>query len=354
MTGGPHLDETAAAAAGPWAAGWRAPFRPAWWLPHRHLQTIWGRTFRRGPRVEMRREIRETPDGDVLELDHVDGPAGAPLLVALHGLEGCSQSLYMHGLLHRARARGWRGIAVNFRSCAAPPGRPRGEWVPNRAARMYHSGETSDLGWLIERLHEEEPGVPIVLAGVSLGGNVLLKWLGERGAEASPPVRAAAAISVPYDLALGSRTLERGLGRVYVRFFLKTLKEKAIDFDRRWPGIVDVEAARRARTFWEFDDASVAPIHGFADAADYYARSSSIDFLHRIEVPTLLISAADDPFQPGDVFPRVRAAASGAVTCLFTERGAHAGFVAGPPWAPRCWDEDTAIAFLAERLKERT
>ena len=346
MSGGSTLEERNRTRGG--APTWRTPFRPAWWLPHRHLQTIWGRVFRRGPRIEMRRETRETPDGDVLELDRVDGPAGAPILVALHGLEGCSQSLYMHGLLDRARARGWRGIALNFRSCAAPPGRPRGEWVPNRAARMYHSGETSDLDWLIGRLHEEEPGAPIVLVGVSLGGNVLLKWLGERGAEASPPVRAAATISVPYDLALGSRALERGLGRVYVRAFLKTLKEKAIDFDRRWPGIVDVESARRARTFWEFDDASVAPIHGFTGAADYYARASSLGFLHRIEVPTLLISAADDPFQPGPVFPRVRAAASESVTCLFTERGAHAGFVAGPPWAPRCWDEDTAIAFLAE------
>ncbi len=330
-------------------AAWREPFRPAPWLPGRHLQTIWGRVCRRGPRVEMRRETWETPDGDRLELDRVDGPPGSPMLVALHGLEGCSASLYMHGLLHRARARGWRGVAINFRSCASPPGRPRGEWVMNDAARLYHSGETEDLDWVVDRLHDAEPDLRLVATGVSLGGNVLLKWLGERGADAR--VRAAATISVPYDLALGARSLERGLGPVYVRFFLESLKAKAEAFDRRWPGVVDVAAARRARTFWEFDDAAVAPIHGFAGAGDYYARSSSLGFLGGIRVPTLLISAADDPFQPGSVFPRVRAAASDEVTVRFPERGGHAGFVAGSPWSPRYWDEDAAIAFLAERLE---
>lgn len=324
------------------------PFRPARWLPGRHLQTVWSRLFRRGPRVAYRRETWETPDGDTLELDWVDGPPGAALLLALHGLEGCAQSLYMQGLLWRARERGWRGLALNFRSCAPPPGRPKGEWVMNRGARMYHSGETSDLDWVVDRLVEREPDLRLILCGVSLGGNVLLKWLGER--EAPAAVRAAAAISAPLDLAAASSHLRRGLGPLYVRFFMRSLRAKARAFDERHPGIIDVEAVRRARSFWEHDDAMVAPIHGFRDAADYYARSSSIDYLDRIRVPTLVVNAEDDPFVPPEVLSRARARASDAVTCLFTRKGAHAGFVVGPPWRGRCWAEDRAIEFLAERL----
>lgn len=337
-------------------AGVRAsilPFRPAGWLPGGHLQTMWGRTFRRGPRVGLRRETWETPDGDDLALDWLDGPPESPLLLALHGLEGSSQSLYVHGLLHRAQARGWRGVALNFRSCARVPG-PSGEYVMNRARRLYHSGETEDLDWIVGRLIEREPGLRLGVAGVSLGGNVLLKWLGERGGDAPPPVRAAATISVPYDLAAASRHLQSGLGPVYMRYFLKKLKLKTLRYADRHPGVVDVEAVQRARTFWEIDDAAVAPIHGFANAADYYARSSSIDFVGRIRVPTLLISAADDPFLPAAVLPEVRRRAARSVSCEFTTKGGHTGFVTGPPWAPWPWAEERAVAFLAGQMEARS
>ncbi len=329
------------------------PFRPSPWFPGPHLQTVWSRWFRRGPRVAYRRERWGTPDGDELVLDHVDGPAGAPLLLALHGLEGSSQSLYMQGLLWRARALGWRGVALNFRSCALPSGGSRGEWELNRGRRLYHSGETSDLEWVVERLAAQEPDLRLVLTGVSLGGNVLLKWLGERSGDAPPQVRAAAAISAPHDLAAASRHLMTGLGPLYMRAFLPSLRAKALAFDERHPGIVDVGAVRRARSFWEHDDAAVAPIHGFRDAADYYARSSSLAVVDRIRIPTLIVNAADDPFIPADVLRRVRERASGQVTCLFTRRGAHVGFVTGPPWRARCWAEDRAVAFLAERVGGR-
>jgi predicted alpha/beta-fold hydrolase len=329
--------------------GW-APFLPSRWFPGAHLQTVWSRFFRRGPRVAYRRETWETPDGDILDLDWVDGPAGSPLLLGLHGLEGSSQSLYMQGLMWRAQALGWRGLAVNFRSCAPPPGRPRAEWVMNRGRRMYHSGETSDLDWVVERLHEREPGLRLVAVGVSLGGNVLLKWLGERGEDAASRVEAAASISAPHDLAASSRHLQRGLGPLYVRVFLKSLKVKALAFDERHPGVVNAEGVRRARSFWDYDDAAVAPIHGFQDAADYYERASSLQVIDRIRVPTLVINAADDPFVPGHVLARVRERASDAVTCLFTRRGAHVGFVVGPPWRARCWAEDRAVEFLAGHL----
>ncbi len=326
------------------------PFRPAWWLPGAHLQSLYDRLIRRGPRMEMRRESWETPDGDVLEIDRMDGPAGSPLLLGLHGLEGCSQSLYMQGMMRHARERGWRGVVLNFRSCAPPPGRPRGDWRMNRARRMYHSGETGDLDWVVDRLREAEPDAPIVAVGVSLGGNVLLKWLGEREADAAGRIEAAVAMSAPFDLAACADALESGIGYLYMHAFLATLRQKALEFERRYPGSVDVEGVRRARTFRHIDDAATAPIHGFEDAADYYARCSSLPYLERIRVPTLLLNARDDPFQPVEALDRARAAASEAVTCRFTEKGGHVGWMTGPPWSPTPWAEATAIDWLADRL----
>ncbi len=325
-------------------------FRPARWLPAGHLQTLWSRTLRRGPRVAMRRETWRTPDGDELHLDMVDGPPGSPYLLALHGLEGCSESLYMHGLLHLGRERGWRGAALNFRSCATPPGKGRGHFLMNRGSRLYHMGETEDLDWVVETLARREPDLELVLTGVSMGGNVLLKWLGERGEEAPGIVRAAVAISTPYDLAAAADHLATGLGPLYTRYFLGSLKEKALLYSERYPGIVDVEGVRAARSFRALDDAAVAPIHGFADADDYYARSSSLCLLDRIRVPTLLVSARDDPFLPEAVLDRVREKVPADVACLFTATGGHAGFVTGPPWAARSWAEDRAIEFLAGRV----
>lgn len=328
-----------------------AEFRPAWWLPGPHLQSVYDRLIRRGPRVAMRRETWETSDGDTLEIDRVDGPSGSPLLLGLHGLEGCSRSLYMQGMMHRARDRGWRGLVLNFRSCAPHPGRPRREYVMNRSARMYHSGETSDLDWVVRRLRDEEPDVPLVAVGVSLGGNVLLKWLGEREGDATGLLRAAVAMSAPYDLAACARALERGVGYAYMHAFLETLRKKALEFDRRYPGVVDVAGVRAARTFRQIDDAATAPIHGFEDAADYYARCSSLPYLGRIRVRTLLLNARDDPFQPPEALDRARRVASDAVTCRFTESGGHVGWMSGPPWSPTAWAEATAVDWLADRVE---
>lgn len=325
-------------------------FAPCPWLPGPHLQSIWGNLTRSRRLVPYRRETLETPDGDELLLDRVDGAPGSPRLLVLHGLEGSSESVYVQGMMALAAARGWTGVALNFRSCA----RTRDDhdvWIPNRRPRLYHSGETTDLAFVLSRLAAEvETGVPFFAAGVSLGGNVLLKWLGENPGQRT--VAAAAAISVPFDLGAGGRYMERGFGPFYTRHLLSTLKVKAADLAARFPEAaarLDVPRLERADTFFEFDDAGTAPLHGFDGALDYYARSSSLGFVGRIATPVLAISAADDPFLPGSVLDAVARAKSPSVELRVTRRGGHAGFVGGTI-RPRYWAEETAVEWLASRL----
>lgn len=323
-------------------------FRSAWWLPGPHLQTAWGQMARSRRQVAFVREVLETPDGDELHLDHVEGPAGSPRLLALHGLEGSSYSVYVQGYLAAAARRGWRGTAVNFRSCARDPAH-LSRMLPNRRPRLYHSGETSDVDFVIRTLARREPEAPLFAVGASLGGNVLLKWLGEHPDQAT--VAAAVAVSTPYDLAAGSRHLETPMGGFYVRGFLRTLKPKAFRVARHFPEAaarIDLDRVARCRTFWDFDDAATGPLHGFAGAEDYYARSSSLNFLSRIETPTLCLSAEDDPFLPISVLPRVRASASSAVTLVTTPRGGHVGFVSSA--GVRYWAEGLAIHWYERSL----
>lgn len=332
-------------------------FRPAWWLPGPHLQTAWGPMTRPRQQVSFVREVLETPDGDELVVDHVEAmPEGAtggaqgprqssPRLLVLHGLEGSSYSVYVQGFLFAAARRGWRGTAINFRSCARDPAR-LSRRIPNRRPRLYHSGETSDFDFLVRTLSSREPRTPLFAAGGSLGGNVLLKWLGEHPEQRM--VAAAAAVSTPYDLAAGSRHLERRISRIYARGFLKTLREKAFDIARRFPEAaskIDLELVARCRTIREFDDAATGPLHGFAGADDYYSQSSSIRFLGAIRTPTLCLSSEDDPFLPASVLPRARAAASAAVRFETTRKGGHIGFVAGA--SPRYWAEGVVLRWLA-------
>lgn len=271
-----------------------------------------------------------TPDGDEVSVARVD-PAtpDAPILAILHGLEGTVRSKYAQGLMREARHRGWGAAMLIYRTCDG-----RIPTVP----RLYHSGETSDADFFFHRLAAEAPGRRILALGVSLGGNVLLKWLGEDPTRVPAEVRAAAAVSTPFDLAAGSRFLERGFSQLYAWHFVRSLRRKARAALQRHPGLpIDVERMERAVTFWEFDDAVTAPVHGFAGAGDYYLRSSSISRLAAIRVPTLLWSAVDDPFLPPIVLDEVRRIAAGnpALHPHFTPRGGHVGWVAGPPWAPR-------------------
>lgn len=327
------------------------PFRPAWWLPGPHPQSMWGRLARPRRLVPFRREILPTPDGDDLVLDHVDAEDDAPRLLILHGLEGSSYSVYVQGLADVARKTGLAVTVLNFRSCARPPD-DLGTMLPNKRPRLYHSGETGDADLVLRLLHRRVPKTPLVAAGASLGGNVLLKWLGENPGQTI--LKAAATMSAPYDLAAGARFLEKGAGPFYVAVFLRTLKEKVKDLVARFPEArerVDLTRTLASKTFWDYDDAATAPLHGFAGVEDYYAKSSSLSFLGKIRTLTLCISAVDDPFLPPEVLQKARAAASPAVTCLFTKNGGHVGFVSGAsPKRPVYWAEESIVQWLAGKV----
>jgi predicted alpha/beta-fold hydrolase len=322
-------------------------FRPAWWLPGPHAQTVWGRLARNRRLVPFRRESLGTPDGDELLLDHVDGPAGSPRVLVLHGLEGSSYSVYVQGILLEAARIGWRGIALNFRSCARPAD-DLSRMLPNRRPRLYHSGETSDLGFVARTLAAREPA-PLFAVGASLGGNVLLKWLGENPAQRE--IRAASALASPYDLAASAQHLETPVGRLYVSGFLRTLRSKAVATARRFPEAaarIDLPRTLAARTFRDFDDAATAPLHGFEGAEDYYRRSSCLGFLQAIRTPTLCLSSEDDPFLPAGVLDRAREASPREVTFRTTARGGHLGWVGGvAPWIPTYWAERLVVGWLA-------
>ena len=320
-------------------------YRPAWWVPGGHAQTLWAKFFRRRRRLHARRERWTTPDGDFVDVYRAGAERHTPRLVLLHGLEGTVRSHYVGGFFREANRRGWGADLLIFRGCGDEP---------NTAPRFYHSGETTDLGFVLGRIRDQYPDAPLLLAGVSLGGNVLLKFLGEAGEGACDYITAAAAISVPFDLERGARFIGRGFSRIYDRHFLRSLRLKALDKLARYPSLFDRDALLRAENIYDFDDAVTAPVHGFADAHDYYRRSSSIRFLDRVRVATLLLSAVDDPFLPSEVLDEVReiAASNPALRLEFTAHGGHVGFVGGRvPWRPFYYAEWRACEFLASRLE---
>src|ERR1051325_11593090 len=315
-------------------------FRPAWWCRNRHAQTMWGPLFRT-KRVPLARERVRLDDGDFVDLDWIDATASvdAPLLLVLHGLEGTSGSHYVGGLLHGARARGWRGVALNFRSCG-------GEI--NTLPRFYHSGETGDLDAIVRRLVAREPALRLAIVGISIGGNVLLKWLREQRTEAPAQVIAAPTLLVPFDVAGCAGVLDRGFSKlVYTANFMRTMRRKVAEKARVYPGFVDVAAVRRARTFAAYDELVTAPLSGFVDARDYWRRASSLPYLGAIARPTLMINAYDDPFIPPASLPKPQDL-SPHVRLVVTPRGGHVGFVEGrSPWRADSWAERRALDFLA-------
>lgn len=323
-------------------------YRPAWWLPGAHAQTIWGRLARRRARFQTTSECLGTPDGDSVELHHVPAPPAAPRVLLLHGLEGSVRSHYVGGVFAEASARGWGASLLVFRGCGA---------AANVARRFYHSGETRDLEQVFTTLGTRWPKSRWFVAGVSLGGNVLLKWLGEKGKLLDRRILAAGAVSVPFDLEAGARCISHGFARVYDRSFLRSLRQKALAKLARYPDLFDRVALQSARTVYEFDDAVTAPVHGFQSAHDYYERSSSLGFLPNIDVPTLLLSAMDDPFLPSEVLSRVTsiAAANRSLIAEFHPSGGHVGFVAGGrPWKPAYYAERRVFEFFDQAMEQHS
>jgi len=305
--------------------------------------TIWGKFIRGRELSGLQFERVPTADGDELTLASAVTPNSGPILLLLHGLEGGVRSHYVGGIWAMARRHGWQPKMLLFRTC---------DGRMNRARRTYHSGETTDLDLVVRRLIHEDPDRPIGLVGVSLGGNVMLKWLGEQGDSAPKQIRAAIAVSTPYDLARSSRAIASGFARLYQWNFLRSLKRKARQKLSQHTDICSVGSINALNTMWEFDDLFTAPLHGFRDAADYYTQSSSIRFLSGIRRPTLLLSAVDDPFYSPEVLRDVEELSSvnPDLQTEFHERGGHVGFVGGMPWRPTYYVESRVGSFLASHL----
>jgi uncharacterized protein len=308
------------------ASAYRAPA----WLPGGHAQTVYAKLLGRASPA-FRRERWRAPDGDFIDVDRAGGGSGsaAPRVVLFHGLEGNSRSHYAGAFARTLAPLGWRLAVPHFRGCSGEP---------NLLPRAYHSGDAPEIRWILRRFRDEEPGAPLYAVGVSLGGNALLRWLGEDG-QAPQTVAAAAAVSAPVDLMAAGDALGRGFNLLYTRAFLATMKPKALAMLERHPGLFDAATVRAARTLRDFDDCVTAPLHGFRDVDDYWTRASAKPVLDRIRVPTLILNARNDPFMPARSLPDP-AALPAAVRCEFPEEGGHVGFVTGPfpgrlDWLPR-------------------
>ena len=310
-------------------------YRPPLWLRSGHIQTILPSLFRRVNGVAYRRERLDLADGDFLDLDWA-GPAdpAGRLVVIAHGLEGSSERAYVRGMVRAFVRRGWTALAWNLRGCSGEP---------NRLARAYHSGATEDLDAVVR--HVVVAGWErIGLVGFSLGGNLTLKWLGERGAAVPAAVQAAVGVSVPVDLASSAAAMKGWSRRLYMLRFIRKLDAKTREKHARFPDGPDPAPVAAMRTFAEFDAHVTAPLHGFASAEDYWARASSGPDLARVRVPTLLVNALDDPFLGDACYPE----SVGCVRVLMPEHGGHVGFMAGDG---EYWSETTAARWLGALVR---
>ncbi len=315
------------------------PYRAPWWLPGGHLQTIYPYFLLKRRPQPYRRERWETPDGDFIDLDWTDGGVDQTPFVALfHGLEGGSSSHYATALMGAVARHRWRGVVIHFRGCSGEP---------NRLPRAYHSGDADEIGWILRRLRALDPSSPMFAAGVSLGGNALLKWLGREQASAGAIVDAAAAVSAPVDLMTAGDLLGSGMNRLYGNHFLRTLKRKGLEKLERFPALYDPDVVRNARTLRDFDNVVTAPLHGFRDTDDYWTRASSKPDLRKIAVPTLIVHARNDPFLPGHHLPAA-SEVSASVTLDYPDGGGHTGFASGPFPGNLDWLPQRLLGFFTE------
>jgi predicted alpha/beta-fold hydrolase len=315
------------------------PYRAPSWLPGGHLQTIYPALFVRKPAVAYRRERWTAPDSDFIDIDFIDGQPGQPLLVLFHGLEGSSDSHYARAMMATVAEMGWSGAVPHFRGCS-------GEM--NLAPRFYHSGDTEEIDWIMRKLASHAQGVgagKLYAAGISLGGNALLRWLGETG-HGAEIVDAACAISAPLDLAGGGAALGKGFNRLYAQNFLRTMRAKSLSKLEQFPRLFDREQLMQARDLYTFDNIVTAPLHGFRNTDDYWHRASAKHVLGDITVPTLVLNARNDPFLPEQHLPR---SAAPSVRLAYPEQGGHVGFLSGRAIGPAGllgWLPQQTMAFL--------
>lgn len=319
----------------------KSSYKPAWWCLGRHAQTLYPTLFRKPIPVDLQHQIFELPDGDFLKLAWTHEKDSAPLVVLLHGLEGSLRSAYAKGILKTIEDAGWQGVMMHFRGCGGQH---------NRLPRSYHSGDTGDLHTFLLSLRSQFPNRAIAAVGISLGGNVLLKYLGEQGNDCV--LDAAMAISVPFDLADGAEHLNKGFAKIYQRHLVTLLREKTLDKVKNQTPPFDLNKLKKCKTLFGFDDLVTAPLHGFADAPDYYAQSSSKQFLKSIGTPTLILHSRDDPFMTHRAIPS-EAELSPSITFELSEKGGHVGYVYGKnPFEPKFWTEKRLVEFFTDQFNE--
>jgi uncharacterized protein len=312
-------------------------YHPPRWLVGRHAQTIWPSLVTPKPSVNYRRERWDTPDADFIDIDIVDAKDDAPIFVLFHGLEGSSKSAYACALMAHAKKKNWRGMVAHFRGCSGEN---------NRLMRAYHSGDSEHIDFVLQKTHAQFPSSPIYIAGVSLGGNAMLKWLGMSGKSASY-VGAAFAISPPHDLEAGAVVLSKGFNKKYTDNFLSTLKAKTQEKAQRFPDAIDLKAVLATKTFFDFDQLVTAPIHGFSSCYDYWRRSSCKQFLSNIAVPSTILNALNDPFQPTHALA-IPKQVSKQVHLEYPAQGGHVGFLQGAIPGHQQWLCNRVFSFFEQ------
>ncbi len=316
----------------------KSKFRPAWWLLGPHVQTLWPNRIRRKPRVKLHHERFELPDGDFIDTEWTSRKEG-PIVIILHGLEGSTKSSYAAGMLNTVHKRGWRGAFMYQRSCSG---------VPNRLHRRYHAGETNDLNTVISVITRREPHTPIMIVGYSLGGNILLKWLGETKVLPTQ-LAGVAAVSVPFDLHISTDRLNTGFSQLYQFAMLKKMQRSIKRKYRHQHTNINLKEIMKLKTLRELDRDFTAPVHGFKDIDEYYRIASSRSYLKHIDFPTLILHADDDPFMTKQAVPTLDELSS-KVTLELTSAGGHVGFVHGHPWRPKYYLEERIPSYFQTRL----
>ena len=316
------------------------PYVAPVWLPGGNVQTIYPFLLRSLSILAYRRERLELNDGDFIDIDWLDNSIDTPLVILFHGLEGDSSSHYAQSIMGQIQELGWRGAVVHFRGCSG---------TPNRLPRAYHAGDSEEIDRILSKVRERgnsfSSNTQLYVVGISLGGNALLKWLGEQGERAYHVIDGAVTVSVPLDLVAAGEALDSGFNRLYTQHFLGTLKKKALEKLNHFPGLFDAAAVARCATLYQFDNLVTAPLHGFSNTDEYWTLSSSKPWLQHIQVPTLVINARNDPFMPSSALPAPNDVSS-AVALEFPEQGGHVGFLSSPFPGKLTWLPERIIRFF--------